>query len=115
MAPNPSDLSRLSPTNLLRLNTGEESDNPRHATWLELFFDLVFLIGVTTLQWASPNSLPKRVILGRSLLALFSLCLIPLRALSPLATVIVMSLSLMTLNKLDGINIPDDQASRTEI
>ena len=77
----------------------------------------VFLMGVTTLQWASPNSLPKRVILGRSLLAIFSLCLIPLGVLlSPLAIVVILSLSLTTLNKLDGINIPNAPLdSRTEL
>ena len=68
-----------------------------------------FLMGATTLQWASPNSLPKRVVVARSLLTLFSLSLIPIGAfLSPLAIVVVMSLSLTALNKLDGIDVPDD-------
>jgi len=49
MAPNPSDSSRLRPSTLLRLNTGEGSDNPRHATWLELFFDLVFVFAIAEL------------------------------------------------------------------
>ncbi len=66
----------------------------------------VFLAGVTTLQWASPNSLPKRVMGVRSLLAIFSLCLVPLGSiLSPLAVVILLSLLLIALNKLDGIPI----------
>ena len=70
----------------------------------------VFLAGATTLQWASPSSLPKRVILARSLLAIFSLCLIPLGALlSPLAIVVIISVSLTALNKLDGITIPQVQ------
>ena len=66
----------------------------------------IFLAGVTTLQWASPNSLPRQVIGMRSLLALFSLCLIPIgSALPPLALVVVMSLLLVALNKFDGIPI----------
>lgn len=68
----------------------------------------VFLTGATTLQWASPNSLPTRVIVGRLLLAIFSLSLIPLGALlSPLAIVVAISLSLATFNKLDGIDVPE--------
>ncbi|MGB7086167.1 MAG: hypothetical protein WBD47_11490 [Phormidesmis sp.] len=64
------------------------------------------MAGVTTLQWASPRSLPKRVIVARCLLALFALCLVPIgAALSPLAIVVIMSLSLVTLNKLDGISL----------
>ena len=49
MAPNPSDLSKLKPSTLLRLHTGEGSGNPRHATWLELFFDLVFVFAIAEL------------------------------------------------------------------
>ncbi|MGD1853648.1 MAG: low temperature requirement protein A [Leptolyngbyaceae cyanobacterium] len=64
----------------------------------------LFLTGVTLLQWASPSSLPKGVIGLRSLLALVSLCLIPLgSAISPLAIVLVLSLSLAALNRADGI------------
>ncbi|MEO0395137.1 MAG: low temperature requirement protein A [Cyanobacteria bacterium P01_A01_bin.137] len=64
----------------------------------------IFLTGVTLLQWASPSSLPKGVIGWRSLLALLSLCLIPLGAgVSPLAIVLVLSLLLVALNRLDGI------------
>lgn len=66
----------------------------------------VFLAGVTTLQWASPNSLPKRVMGVRSLLAIFSLCLVPLGSiLSPLVVVILLSLLLTALNKFDGMPI----------
>ena len=68
----------------------------------------IFLAGVTTLQWASPNSLPARVILWRLLLAAFSLCLIPFGYFfSPLAIVAVVSLLLVALNKLDGIDLPE--------
>ena len=49
------------------------------------------------------------MILGRSLLAVFSLLLIPLGALlSPLAIVVALSFSLVALNKLDGIDIPEE-------
>ena len=64
----------------------------------------IFLVGVTTLQWASPTSLPKRVIMGRSLLALLALCLIPIGlVLSPPVMVLLLSGSLVTLNHFDGI------------
>lgn len=67
----------------------------------------LFLVGVTTLQWAAPHSLPKRVILMRLLLTLFSLCLIPLGAvLSPVVVVGILSLSLVAINKLDGVPVP---------
>ncbi|MDJ0600640.1 MAG: low temperature requirement protein A [Crocosphaera sp.] len=67
----------------------------------------LFLIGVTTLQWASPNSLPKGVIKARSLLALLAFCLIPLGSgLSPLSLVLLLSLSLVALNRFDGISLP---------
>lgn len=66
----------------------------------------VFLVGVTTLQWASPNSLPRRVVAMRLLLALFSLCLIPLGAvLSPVMVVGVLSLLLVAINKFDGVPV----------
>ncbi len=64
----------------------------------------VFLIGVTTLQWASPTCLPIKAILGRSLLAVFSLCSIALNALiSPIVIVVLMAALLITLNKVDGL------------
>ncbi|MGB3294854.1 MAG: low temperature requirement protein A [Phormidesmis sp.] len=66
----------------------------------------VFLAGVTTLQWASPNSLPQRVVGARSLLALFTLTLIPIGSvLSPMGLVLLLSLLLVALNKFDGIPI----------
>ena len=49
MAPNPPDISKLKPSTLLKLHTGEGSGNPRHATWLELFFDLVFVFAIAEL------------------------------------------------------------------
>src|SRR5205823_8194251 len=33
-----------------RLRTAEEGDDRRHATWLELFFDLVFVVAITELS-----------------------------------------------------------------
>ena len=64
----------------------------------------LFLIGVTLLQWASPSSLPKSVLGLRSLLAIVSLGLIPLGAgVSPWILVLVLSLSLVALNRFDGI------------
>ena len=64
----------------------------------------IFLMGVTALQWASPSCLPKGVIGARLLLALLALGLIPLGAgLSPLGMVLVLSLTLVALNKFDGI------------
>lgn len=69
-----------------------------------------FLVGVTTLQWASPNSLPARVILARSLLAILSLCLIPITLLSPVVIVGLLSLLILSLNKFDGIPVPTRSA-----
>ncbi len=69
-----------------------------------------FLMGVTTLQWASPSSLPVRVILARSLLAILSLCLIPITLLSPVVIVGLLSLLILSLNKFDGIPVPTRQA-----
>ena len=64
----------------------------------------LFLIGVTLLQWASPSSLPKSVLGLRSLLAMVSLSLIPLGAgVSPWILVLALSLSLVALNRFDGI------------
>ena len=64
----------------------------------------LYLIGVTLLQWASPSSLPKSVITMRAALALISLCLIPLgAAMSPIAVVLILGLSLMALNHFDGL------------
>ncbi|MGD1896891.1 MAG: low temperature requirement protein A [Phormidesmis sp.] len=66
----------------------------------------VFLTGVTALQWATPHSLPKRVIWMRSLLTAFALCLIPLSGLlSPLPTIGLLAVSLVSINKFDGISI----------
>ena len=64
----------------------------------------LYLIGVTLLQWASPSSLPKAVISMRAVLALGSLCLIPLGAvMSPIAVVLILGLSLTALNHFDGL------------
>ncbi|MEO0535746.1 MAG: low temperature requirement protein A [Cyanobacteria bacterium P01_A01_bin.123] len=64
----------------------------------------VFLTGVTALQWASPNCLPEGVIIARSLLAFFALCLIPMGAgLPPWMIVPLLSLTLVALNRFDGI------------
>ncbi|MEL7069794.1 MAG: low temperature requirement protein A [Cyanobacteria bacterium J06634_6] len=66
----------------------------------------VFLAGVTTLQWASTHSLPQRVVGMRSLLTLFSLCLIPLSGLlSPWLTVGLLAVSLVAINKFDGVAV----------
>ncbi|MEL6814640.1 MAG: low temperature requirement protein A [Cyanobacteria bacterium J06598_3] len=66
----------------------------------------VFLAGVTTLQWASPRSLPRRVIFMRSLCSFIALCLIPFGAvLSPFSLVVLLASSLVLLNKFDGIPI----------
>ena len=62
-----------------------------------------FLTGTTLLQWASPRSLPKRVIGMRSLLLIISLCLMPLNA--PLVTITVLALLLIGINKFDGVPI----------
>lgn len=67
----------------------------------------LFLIGVSTLQWASPNSLPGRAILVRSLLAGLSLCLIPVGSgISPMIIVLLLSMLLVALNRFDGIALP---------
>ncbi|MEO0457673.1 MAG: low temperature requirement protein A [Cyanobacteria bacterium P01_A01_bin.114] len=64
----------------------------------------IFLVGVTLLQWASPSSLPKNAIGLRSLLTLIALGLIPLGAgLPPVVLVLGLGLSLVALNRLDGI------------
>ncbi|NEP20280.1 MAG: low temperature requirement protein A, partial [Leptolyngbya sp. SIO4C1] len=63
----------------------------------------VFLVGVTTLQWASPSSLPGRVIGARLALAALVLGLIPLSGMSPPVTVALLSLSLVALNHFDGV------------
>ncbi|ESA38736.1 low temperature requirement a [Leptolyngbya sp. Heron Island J] len=64
----------------------------------------LFLIGVTLLQWASPCSLPRRVILARIGLALLTVGVLPL-ALSPLAIVIPLTSLLIALNAWDGVPI----------
>ena len=63
----------------------------------------VFLLGTTTLQWASPRSLPTRVMVMRVLLIVLSLGLISLDA--PLVAVAVLAASLIGTNKFDGIPI----------
>jgi len=63
----------------------------------------IFLLGTTLLQWASPSSLPKRVLVMRSLLTLFALCLIPFA--TPLSTVILLGVLLISINKFDGVPI----------
>src|SRR5215217_3401686 len=47
----PSDRFRMPPGLLrpIRLRTDDESDGQRHATWFELFFDLVFVVAVAAL------------------------------------------------------------------
>ncbi|MEL6135935.1 MAG: low temperature requirement protein A [Cyanobacteria bacterium J06628_6] len=63
-----------------------------------------FLMGTTLLQWASPRSLPSRVISTRLLLLLVALLLIFLGAvLLPVAIVLALGLSLVMLNMLDGL------------
>ena len=62
-----------------------------------------FLLGTTLLQWASPRSLPKRVVWMRSLLMLFTICLIFVGA--PLITVALLAVVLIGINKFDGIPI----------
>ena len=64
----------------------------------------LFLIGVTILQWASPNSLPRRVIVARGSLALLTLGSLPL-GLSPLMTVVPLTMLLIALNIWDGVPI----------
>ncbi|MGD1943689.1 MAG: low temperature requirement protein A [Leptolyngbyaceae cyanobacterium] len=67
----------------------------------------IFLVGVTALQWATPQSLPRGVVVARLVLAALALSLIPL-GVSPLAIVLVLSLSLMSLNRLDNIPLRVD-------
>lgn len=75
----------------------------------------VFLMGVTLLQWASPRSLPLRVVGLRSLLAVLVLGFIPLSgAMSPLAIVLLLSLSLVALNSLDGVPLYNPQVRGAE-
>lgn len=46
----PDRSSRLKPSSpLLRLYSGNQEGSPRHATWLELFFDLVFVLTMAEL------------------------------------------------------------------
>ncbi len=67
----------------------------------------IFLIGVTTLQWATPQSLPGGVVGARLVLAALALSMIPL-GVSPLAIVLVLSLSLVSLNRFDNIPLRVD-------
>ena len=67
----------------------------------------IFLIGVTALQWATPQSLPGGVVGARLVLAALALSLIPL-GVSPLAIVLVLSLSLVSLNRFDNIPLRVD-------
>ena len=67
----------------------------------------IFLIGVTALQWATPQSLPAGVVGARLVLAALALSLIPL-GVSPLAIVLVLSLSLVSLNRYDNITLQVD-------
>lgn len=64
----------------------------------------LFLIGVTLLQWASPCSLPRRVIVARGGLAVLTLGAL-LLSLSPLVIVITLTTLLITLNVWDGVPI----------
>lgn len=76
----------------------------------------VFLIGVTLLQWAAPQSLPKGVIGARLVLSALALGAIALGIFSPLAVVLCLSLSLAGLNWLDNIPLystaPPDRISK---
>ncbi|MEM6433306.1 MAG: low temperature requirement protein A [Cyanobacteria bacterium P01_D01_bin.115] len=67
----------------------------------------IFLIGVTALQWATPQSLPGGVVGARLVLAALALSLIPL-GVSPLEIVLVLSLSLVSLNRFDNIPLRVD-------
>ncbi|MEM9505851.1 MAG: low temperature requirement protein A, partial [Cyanobacteria bacterium P01_E01_bin.43] len=67
----------------------------------------IFLVGVTALQWATPQSLPRGVVGARLVLAALALSLIPL-GVSPLAIVLVLSLSLVSLNRFDNIPLRVD-------
>ncbi|EDX85852.1 low temperature requirement protein LtrA [Synechococcus sp. PCC 7335] len=72
----------------------------------------IFLIGVTLLQWASPCSLPRKAILLRICLAILSLCLIsPISVLSPVGLVLLLSISLVSLNWQDGVSLPEAKVS----
>ncbi|MGB7085690.1 MAG: low temperature requirement protein A [Phormidesmis sp.] len=62
----------------------------------------IFLIGVTTLQWASPQSLPQRTIAIRLSLALCLLCFIFLGTRLPaVAVVLTLGAVLISLNWID--------------
>lgn len=75
----------------------------------------LFLVGVTSLQWASPSSLPQRAIVLRLALILLSLCLIPLKAaFSPAALVMTLGVALVSLNWADGIDLPEATASQLQ-
>ena len=67
----------------------------------------IFLVGVTALQWATPQSLPRGVVGARLLLAALALSMIPL-GVSPLEIVLVLSLSLVSLNRFDNIPLRVD-------
>ena len=64
----------------------------------------LFLSGVTILQWASPGSLPRRVVMARFLLALLTVASLFL-SLPPLAAVIGFTVLLVALNIFDGVPI----------
>ncbi|MGC1308579.1 MAG: low temperature requirement protein A [Phormidesmis sp.] len=75
----------------------------------------IFLIGVTTLQWASPGSLPQRVIRLRLGLALSSFAFIAGGAnLSPAIVVLSLGAALIALNWLDGVPLYGGQLSKAE-
>ncbi|MBE9042292.1 low temperature requirement protein A [Oscillatoriales cyanobacterium LEGE 11467] len=70
----------------------------------------IFLMGVTTLQWASPNPLPGKVIAARLTTAALTVLLIPVGVwLSPLAIVGWISIAFVALNRFDGIPLPAGQ------
>ena len=75
----------------------------------------LFLIGVTALQWASPGSLPQRVVVLRSGLALLALCLIPLETLfSPVVMVLLLGTALALINGIDGVPFLTSRLQRLE-
>ena len=51
-------------TNPPRLRIGDAEDEPRHATWLELFYDLVFVVAVSQLAHKLSGDVSLRGFLG---------------------------------------------------
>ena len=63
-APRPSFLSLLATTRPPRLRIGDAENEPRHATWLELFYDLVFVVAVSQLAHKLSGDVSWRGFLG---------------------------------------------------